>query len=137
MTIFARHSQFLRFAMVGSGCFLLNMIVLYVGKEILHLHYMLASTLTLFIVSGVGFFLNRKLTFRAQGVQIWHELRRYYTVNIGSFAFSLSLVALLVEGLSMHYLVANVLVGLAVMAGNFWLHKNWSFGKASLTRKKT
>ncbi|BCM92013.1 hypothetical protein IAD21_03892 [Abditibacteriota bacterium] len=136
MSLFARQLQFFRFVMVGGGCFVLNVILLYVGKEFLHLHYFLVSVAALLIVSGVGFFLNRKITFRAQGVQIWHELRRYYAVNLGSFTFSLCMVASLVEFLKLHYLIANILVALGMLAANFWLHKNWSFGQVSFARKK-
>lgn len=131
----ARGSQFLRFAFVGGGCFVLNVVLLYVCKEVLHLHYFLASALALLLVSAVSFFLNRRLTFRAQGVHLWRELGRYYTVNLGSFALNLGLMALLVEFLKVHYLLANVLVGIGLMAANFWLHKNWSFGKGSVGRR--
>lgn len=131
----ARGSQFIRFALVGGGCFALNVVLLYVCKEVLHLHYFLASALALLMVSAVGFLLNRRLTFRVQGMDIWRELGRYYAVNLGSFTLNLGLMVLLVELLKLHYLVANVLVGIGLMVANFWLHKNWSFGKGSGSRK--
>ena len=107
---------------------MLNVALLYGAKEKAHLHYLLASALSLLVVSGVGFFLNRRITFRVEGTHIWCELGRYYLVNMGSFALNLSLITLLVEGLKMYYLLANILVGVALMAANFWFHKNWSFG---------
>lgn len=124
-----RGSAFIRFVFVGGGCFLLNLGLLYGAKEICHLHYFVASALSLLVVSAVGFFLNRRITFRIRGTKVWQELGRYYLVNGGSFALNLFFLTLLVEGLKLHYLLANVLVGVGLMAANFWLHKNWSFGK--------
>lgn len=123
-----RGSSFLRFALVGGGCFLLNLGLLYGAKEKAHLHYLLASALSLLVVSGIGFFLNRRITFRVEGTQVWKELGRYYLVNTGSFALNLLLITLLVEGFKIYYLLANILVGVALMAANFWFHKSWSFG---------
>ena len=126
---FLRRFAFLRFALVGSGCFALNVVLLYTTKEKMHLHYLLASALSLLLVGGVGFALNRRVTFRVQGTRVWQELGRYYLVNAGSFALNLLLITLLVEGVHLHYLLANVLVGLGLMGANFWFHKNWSFGQ--------
>ena len=118
---------FARFASVGSVCFVLNLALLYLGVEVARLHYFLVSALSLFIVSGVAFLLNRRWTFDSNGAKFWPQLGRYYSVNLGSFVLNLGLIAVLVDGLKFHYLLANICVGIGSLLLNFQLHKNWSF----------
>jgi putative flippase GtrA len=118
---------FPRFALVGGLCFGLNLALLYLAVEIAHLHYLLASALCLWVVTGVGFFLNRRWTFSGSGTNFWPQLSRYYTVSLGRFFLNVGIIAFLVDVLHIHYLVSNIGLGIGLTLVNFWIQKNWTF----------
>jgi putative flippase GtrA len=106
---------------VGTG-------LLYLATDVCKIHYLLSTLLCSLLTNALGFCLNRRLAFRARSAHFWRELGRYYIVNLGSLALSLTLMALCVSGLGWPYLGASIGLSLLLAVGNFFLHRNWSFG---------
>jgi len=119
--------RLLRFATTGGICFSVNLAVLYAGTELLHLHYTLSLLLSLLVVNLVGLLLNRRWTFESTRNPFWAEAMRYWSANALSALAVLASTALLVEVLHVHYLLANVLIAVLFMIGNFVLHLRWTF----------
>ncbi len=122
-----------RFLSVGAFCFALNLLVLWFCTRVLGWHYLLGVVVSLILVNGLGFWLNRAWTFRVAGEEatpFWRSLGRYYVVSAGAFALNLALMALFVEGAHFPPLAASALVGVLLTAGNFALHRGWTFGGA-------
>jgi len=101
--------------------------LLYAGTELLHLHYTLSLLLSLLVVNLVGLLLNRRWTFESTRNPFWAEAMRYWSANALSALAVLASTALLVEVLHVHYLLANVLIAVLFMIGNFVLHLRWTF----------
>jgi putative flippase GtrA len=124
---FLHDPRFLRFVLVGGLCFLTNLTVLYLATERLGLHYLVAMGISIVIANTLGWALNRRWTFASRSRDAWAEFGRYVTVNLSGFALSLGLMALLVSGLGLHYLIASALIAAALMLVNFVVHRSWSF----------
>lgn len=127
-----RHSIFhdaswLRFLLVGGLCFVLNLLILFVGTDLLGAHYLWATLVSLWMTSTLGWQLNRCWTFGSRSSAWLAEYGRYLTVSLSSFGLGLGLMAVCVSGLGMHYLVANAVISAGLTVANFLTHRNWSF----------
>lgn len=85
--------------------------------------------ISIIVVNTIGWLANRTWTFTSQNRNKLTEYARYITVNLGSFAFSLTLMAVLVSLLGVHYLLASTLIAAGLTIINFTLHRDWSFSK--------
>lgn len=119
--------RLLRFTTTGGICFSINFAVLYVGTELLHLHYAVSLLLSLIVVNWIGLLLNRWWTFEATRNPFWSDAIRYWSANALSALGVLAATAVLVELLHVHYLVANVLLAVLFLFGNFIMHRSWTF----------
>lgn len=123
-------AELLRFAVVGTVCFLSGIASLYLLTDVVGLHYLISMSISLLIVSLLGWLLNRAWTFKSRSLQVKAEIGRYVAVNLAGYGATLVLMALLVSGLGIHYLGASVVVAILMMLVNYLAHKNWSFGKS-------
>ena len=85
--------------------------------------------ISIIIVNSIGWLANRTWTFTSQNRNKLSEYARYLTVNLGSFALNLALMALLVSVLGVHYLIASTLIAAGLTIINFSLHRDWSFNR--------
>lgn len=118
-----------RFVIVGGTCFTLGLGLLYLLTDHVGLNYLVSMALALVVVNFVGWLLNRLWTFGSTSDDRSGEFGRYLLVNLGSAGVTMVLMALLVSGLHMHYLVASVAVSIAMMFLSYFVHKQWSFRK--------
>ncbi len=122
-------SKFFRFSVVGAFCNLLNLVSLYFFTTILNLHYILSTIISIVFLNSLGFYLNKRYTFKTNKKYFWVELWKYHTVMFSSFLSILLLMYLLVDVLHIWYLYANVIIAASMIIYNFLMHKNWSFKK--------
>lgn len=126
-----------RFVMVGGVCFVTNLLVLYVGTDMLGLHYLLSMLFSILVANTLGWFLNRRWTFSASGLQWWTEYGRYIGVGLSSTLVSLLLMVLAVTVIGIHYLLASALVAVLMLLVNFWAHGRWSFFHPARTSSRS
>ena len=117
----------LRYASGGGVCFAVNLGLLWLATEVWKWHYLAGLALSWIVVSGLGFFLHRRWTFRSRSVNIADEMRRYLSVNVAQTGCAFALMIILVSGLGLAPWLANVTASLFLMIGSFLLHRNWSF----------
>ncbi|WP_055074571.1 GtrA family protein [Pseudanabaena sp. 'Roaring Creek'] len=122
-------NQFLRFFMVGGFCAFLNIVILYILTGILNFHYLLSVLIQTVVVNYIGFYLNRRFTFKKTKGNFWEGLVKYYTVMISSFLMVSSLMYLLVDIFRVWYLYAFILITIMMMIFNFLSHQKWTFKK--------
>lgn len=117
---------FVRFAVVGTLCFVTGLVGVYLLTELLRWHYLVSTTVAVIAANVLGWLLNRAWTFELRTRRSLPEFLRYGFVNACAMAVSLTLVGVLVSGLGVHYLVACALVALAMAVVNFHIHGRWS-----------
>ncbi len=128
-------ADFCRFATVGGIGVFLNLAIVYALVEFAHLWYVASATAAFFIVAVNNFVWNKVWTFRDRRVGprvVGIQLGRFLASSFVSLGINLSVLALLVEGLAVWYILAQLLaIGVAVLA-NFGLSSRWVFkGRAS------
>jgi putative flippase GtrA len=121
--------KFLRYTVVGGGCALLNLAVLWLLTSVLGLHYLVSSAISFFALTPVGFWLQKLVTFRTPRAAAPFEWPRYFLTMGSSLAANLALMYLLVDMLGLWYLAASVVVTLLLLAANFLVNDLWSFAR--------
>lgn len=122
--------SFLKFLVTGGTCFGVNLVILYVGTSMLGWHYLVSTIVSIASGTVLGWAMNRQWTFSVARPPSIVEFGRYASVTLLSCAVALGLMALLVSGLGLHYLLANIAIAAAMTLVNFIAHKDWSFGRA-------
>lgn len=124
-----KNNQFVRFLLIGGFCALQNIFWLYLLTSVLRIHYIISTIILMFIINTLGFYLNRKYTFKFQKSKnnFWQALFRYYTVILASSCAVLLLMYTLVDLLKIWYLYAHILITVLMTLYNFLIHKKWTF----------
>ena len=121
------HNNFFRYSIIGAFCAFQNIAILYFLKSILNLHYIFATMIQMIFVNTIGFYLNRRYTFKTRINNFWHELWKYHSVMFYGFLMVLALMYLLVDIFNIWYLYAFIIVTVIMTLFNFIMHKNWTF----------
>lgn len=116
----ARHQRrFVRFGLVGLSGVLVNFAVLVTAVEMLGVHYLVAGILATEAAICSNFLFNDRWTFR--DVHRSHTWRarfiRFHSVAFGGLIISVSLLAVLVDGVGLPYFIAN---GGGIVAAVIW-----------------
>ena len=127
--------ELMRFATSGALCVLLNVAIVTALTELAGFHYLYAIAVSFFVVTGTGFLLNRRWTFRKKGGEPARDYGRYLVVTLVNLALCLGLSSYLVDGLGIHYAIAIVVLSVAFVPVTFLLHRGWTFGLAWFGRR--
>ena len=120
--------ELIRFVLTGGMCAGLNILIVVFLTEYLHFNYLVSIVVCFLTVSLGGFWLNRLWTFRKKGAGVKLDFARYVTVATAQLILSLAFASLCVEVFHIPYLVAIVLLSVAMVPVTFLLHRRWSFG---------
>jgi putative flippase GtrA len=118
--------QLARFAAVSLFCFVLGLAVLTGLHELAGVHYLLAYVASFVVTSTLGYLLNGRYTFRANGVG-GSGLIRYMTVNVGLLVVNGAALRLLVERFHVWYLTATLVLAVFNTPMSFLAHRVVSY----------
>lgn len=118
--------QFLSFTAVGAVGTTAHYATLIALVQVFHAHAVLSSAAGFTVGALVNYSLNYRLTFRS--TKLHHDsMPKFFIVAIVGLALNTAIMALLVEVLGFHYLVAQVLATLTVLAWTFTANRLWTF----------
>lgn len=129
--------RFVRFLVVGSGTTALNLLLLWLLVDRAGLHYLAACTVSFFALNGLGYLLHKGLTFRKGATIVPAELLRFFLVMACSLGLNLLLMAALVRGLGLNYLLASVVVSALLTVFNYGSHRDLTFRVSDRTELAT
>lgn len=118
--------EVLRFAIVGIAATATHFAVLAAGVELAGLDPVAAN--------GIAFASAVCVTYLGQSLWVFRvaahslaQLRKFLTAAIGGFLANIGLMALITDGLGLHYLVGFATVTVLVPLGTFLANKFWVF----------
>lgn len=120
-------SQAMRYGLVGGACAVINIAIVYVGHDLLGVHYVVAALLTCAVTIPLGYMLHARLTFATGRAAGWPEFGRFLTVQLAQFALGLGLMALLVELLMLTPVVAMIAVSFLLYLYGFVASARWVY----------
>lgn len=119
----------MRFAGVGVIGTVAHYMLLVMLVEMLDANAVLASTAGATLGALVNYLLNRRYTFRSKK-RHGEALTKFLIIAASGLALNASFMLLLVEILSLHYLLAQVLSTALVLVWNFVGNRFWTFSDA-------
>lgn len=114
-----------RHATVGVVCAILNILIIYIGTEILHIYYIFAMFLTCFITIPIAYLLHRRVSFQVSVGPNLPEFSRFLSQQLVQFLAGLALLSICVEKLGLSPTFAMVVVTLLLWV--FALTSQWRF----------
>lgn len=132
--------KFVQFGSIGGSVFLLGMAMLYAMVDVLGIQPLVANAAQLVVTFWLNYLLNRHITWRERAVTRQAAYRfltsRAITTVINYFLFAWLIhlsFAFTVLGqqvaFSIHYLTANVIALVAIMALNYEISDRWAFAE--------
>lgn len=118
--------QFVLFAMIGALATCAHIAFLVYLVEICAWHALPASCVGAVVGALVSYWMNYHLTFRSMRP---HQvaLPRFLLVAAGAFVLNGAILAVLLQSLGLHYLLAQVLTTLTILVLTFSASRFWSF----------
>ncbi|MGY6529281.1 MAG: GtrA family protein [Cyanobacterium sp.] len=117
------------FLAIGGVCGILHLGILYGLTSVLEINYLISTTIAIFSVNFVSFYLNKKWTFKTRKKLFWRELWKFYSVMASSHFLNILGVFILVDMAKMGYLIANIFCTAILTPVNYFFHHSWSFKK--------
>ena len=116
-----------RFGVVGLLCAALNVGVVYLGHNVLGVHYLIAACATCFVTIPLGYLLHGRFSFGTGRPVAIKEFSRFVVVQLGQFALGLVLLAGLVESTGLAPVWAMVAVSALLYVYAFAATSTWVF----------
>lgn len=128
-----KYAQFFRFCIAGGLAFTVNLIVLYVLTDILHVYYLI-STVWAFLVSlAVSFTLQKFWTFRDLSREHLHiQLPLYIGMQGVNVFLNAGLMYVFVEYLHIWYLFSQAVISLCLAVIIFFINKGYIFKQGEI-----
>ena len=119
--------QLVRFALVGSSGYVVNLAVFAALVRGTGADYRLGATGAFLVAVANNFVWNRRWTFRARGGRRRHQAARFLTVSVAAFLVGLGLLHAFVAGAGMDEVPAQALAIVLATPLSFVGNKLWSF----------
>ena len=133
--VVSRASEVLRYFATGALSVALNLLIILSLTEWAGLHYLASVSVCFVTVTLVSFRLNRVWTFGKRKAGVSGDLARYALVTLTQLPLSLGGCSLCVEVFRIPYPIAVAFVSIVFIPTTYLLHRSWSFGLSSSSRR--
>jgi len=118
--------QLMRFCLVGTSGYAVNLAVFVLLLESAGLHYLVAATASFLVAVTNNYTWNRLWTFRGQRGHVAYQGLRFFAVSLFALAANLLILHVLVQ-LGLPKVFAQAIAIILVTPLNFVGNKLWSF----------
>lgn len=117
--------KFIKYSVVGCISVLIYFVSVFVLVELFDKDPIFGSTLSFIIMTCISFLLNKKYTFGSDFS--YNQLLRFLVVSAIGFTLNFVIMYLVVNVLSLHYSIGELLTTLIIPIINFILNNYWTF----------
>jgi putative flippase GtrA len=118
---------FIRYSLTGAAATALHYTVLLVLVEMRLMPAAPAAGIGALCGAALAYLGNRHFTFRGSGARHRQAVPRFLLVALAGAALNSLIVWAVMQALAWHYLVAQALATLVVLALGYRLNRSWSF----------
>lgn len=120
MRFFHRHRSIAKFYLSGCVSGGLDLILLFIFYDIVHLEIVQATTISFILCFAISFFLQKTWTFRNRSNRrVVRQMAMYFAVGFLNLNLNGFLMHLLVNRLDIWYLLSQLMVNLLLGGGNY------------------
>jgi putative flippase GtrA len=117
--------KFIKYSVVGCISVLIYFLSVFVLVELFDKDPIFATTLSFIIMTYISFLLNKKYTFGSDFT--YNTLLRFLIVSAIGFTLNFGIMYLVVNILSLHYVIGELITTLIIPIINFILNNYWTF----------
>jgi putative flippase GtrA len=117
--------KFIKYSVVGCISILIYYLSVFVLVELLGKNPLFGTAVSFIIMSYFSFLLNRKFTFGSDFS--YQKLLRFLAVSAIGFTLNFLIMYFVVNVLSLHYSIGEVVTTLIIPIINFILNNYWTF----------
>jgi putative flippase GtrA len=117
--------KFIKYSVVGCISVLIYFLSVFVLVELFDKDPIFGSTLSFIIMTFISFLLNKKYTFGSDFS--YNKLLRFLVVSAIGFTLNFVIMYLVVNVLSLHYSIGELITTLILPLINFILNNYWTF----------
>jgi putative flippase GtrA len=118
-------NKFIKYSVVGCISIIIYYLSVFVLVEILGKNPLFGTAVSFVIMSYFSFLLNRKFTFGSDFS--YDKLLRFLAVSAIGFTLNFLIMFLVVNVLSLHYSIGELVTTLVIPIINFILNNYWTF----------
>jgi len=118
--------QFVKYASVGIVGTTAHYSVLIILVHLLSVNAVLSSSVGFVIGAFVNYYLNFRITFRSNKKHS-DALPKFFTVALFGFFLNAGVMFILIDLLSVHYFLSQMLATGVVLLGSFGANRIWTF----------
>ena len=125
--------KLIRYLISGGTAALVNWATFFLLVHITKIYYLYASILAFIVSIGISFMMQKFWTFRDKLTQDIHmQFARYIGVIVFSLILNTFLVYILVEKISVWYLLAQIIATAIIAVINFFAYRHLVFHKHAM-----
>lgn len=133
MTLSKHSIQIVKYVISGGSAAVVNLSILYLFTEFLHIWYLISASIAYILAFGVSFGMQKFWTFKDHETSDIHkQLSLYLVVILVNLGLNALFVYLLVEHTGIWYMIAQVISGLIIAVESFFVYKFFIFKRAHL-----
>lgn len=117
--------KFIKYGVVGCVSILIYYLCVFVLVELLGKNPLVGTAISFVIMSYFSFLLNRKFTFGSDFS--YNKLLRFLAVSAIGFTLNFLIMYFVVNVLSLHYSIGEIVTTLVIPIINFILNNYWTF----------
>ncbi|SOB99575.1 putative flippase GtrA [Ureibacillus xyleni] len=117
--------KFVKYSLVGVVCTLIYFVSVFVLVEGFHNEPIWGTAIAFIIMTIFSFYLNKKFTFGSNFSR--KKFIRFLIVSTCGFTLNFAIIFLIVNVLSLHYVVGELVTILVIPVVNFLLNNFWTF----------
>ncbi|MDO8482036.1 MAG: GtrA family protein [bacterium] len=123
-----KHQQVARFLVTGGIAFTVNISTLYVLTDILHIYYLVSTTLAFLASFSVSFLMQKFWTFKDHSRDQLHvQFSLYLILQVTNLGFNVLLIYMFVEYLHLWYILSQTIIALGLAVISFVVNKKYIF----------
>ena len=122
-----KYKNFPIFFIIGCGCAVLDLALIYILTDIVGIWYLLSGVLSFVVTASVNFALNKRFTFRNTSTEYRKQYSQFIIVAIMGLMINTSVLYLCTSVLGIWYLVSRVVSSLVAMVWNYLMNSKVVF----------
>lgn len=119
--------NFILFCAVGATSSLIDISLLYIGVDFLHIPLLISATFSFILASTNGYLLNQKFTFKHSLSPNFKQYMKFFVVSLVGLGLTLVLLHILTNTFNMYYMHAKIITVLLVVFWNYSISTLWAF----------
>ena len=119
---------FVRYLIAGGIAGVTQLILLYAFTKLLHIHYLISTSVAFFIVFWISFFLQKLWTFAEKTRhRINKQVVYYFVMHSVNFFANGFLMYVFVSLLGIWYIVSQIIISLSIAGVTYFINKKYIF----------